>query len=707
MTTIDLSNCDSEPIHTPGSIQPHGWLFVVDRGGIVLAASANTPTLTARSVESLVGNPLRDVLPELAEDAGGWASQSIEVERDGKPFDITTSESAERLLVEVEPALSQAATQVIERQIRHIAGMQRSRGVLDTLKLAAKSVRELGGHDRVMVYRFRPDLSGEVVVDERADDLPSFLGQRYPASDIPAQARRLYTINLTRMIVDVDSKPSPIVPAARQHIDLTPAALRSVSPIHLEYLRNMGVQSSFSVSILIGGQLWGLIAGHHRQPRYLSRGQRAYCELLAQNIALVVDTEARRELAGAMERAGESHTRIVGRAASEEDLVQTLAASADDLRAIIPAAGIAVVLDRRVVTRGDVPQRATVETLASSLDARDIRVFTTAAAQREWPELDFGTTSGVLAAQFNPSASGWIFWFRPEVVHTVTWGGDPRKSETAGPLGARLTPRGSFDAYIETVRGTSEEWTVAEVSLATRLRDALSDISLRKSVEMARLRELVLGTVSHDLRNPLTAIQMAASMMGESGSEKDLTASITASSRRMRRLLDNLMELTRLQGAGIVLKKERVDLREVGTRIADEARLAFDSDIRIETSGDLHAAVDVTRVEQLLANLLSNARHHGDPAAPITLRFDGSAEHVTISVHNLGPEIPAALRSTLFDPFTTSRVGSSVGLGLGLYIVSRVVQAHAGAIDVDSTAAAGTTFRVTLPRGVTPPSDAP
>ena len=158
-------------------------------------------------------------------------------------------------------------------------------------------------------------------------------------------------------------------------------------------------------------------------------------------------------------------------------------------------------------------------------------------------------------------------------------------------------------------------------------------------------------------------------------------------------------ELSRIQSAGsITLQKERTDLAGVAGRIAAEARLAFESDIRIEREGELTAAVDVTRIEQMLANLLSNARHHGDPAAPILLRLEGQADAVVISVHNQGPEIPEPLRATLFEAFTTSRPASSAGLGLGLYIVSRIVQAHRGSIEVHSKAGEGTTFRVSLPR---------
>ncbi|HYR28234.1 MAG TPA: ATP-binding protein [Thermoanaerobaculia bacterium] len=698
-TPVDLTNCDTEPIHTPGAIQPAGYLFACDRDGRLIACSANAAEIAGvEDAASLIGRELRSILPELEGDAAAWADTPVEVERLGRSFDVTATETHEALLVELEPAASGTAAAAIERQIRQIASLQRSRGVVATLQLAARSVREVVGHDRVMVYRFRPDGSGEVVVDEHAPDLVSFLGQRYPASDIPAQARRLYMKNVIRLIADVAATPSPLVPPERQFLDLSPTVLRSVSPIHLEYLRNMGVGASFSVSISIRGELWGLIAGHHREPRYIARNQRAYCQLLAQHIALVVEAEDRRELAAALEKATEAHTRIVSRASSDEDLVQAIAACGDDLARLVSAQGAAIMHERRIVTVGTTPPRAAIEALVAELTRRQTRSFATAEAPADLPEAELAGSAGVLAMNFNPSAGGWIVWFRPEAVHDVTWGGDPRKNVTAGPLGARLTPRGSFDAWVETVRGTSEPWTPVDLAITTRLRDALAEIALRKSVEAARLREVVLSTVGHDLRTPLSAIQMAAQLMDGESTDTELTASITASSRRMRRLLDNLMELSRVQSGGIVLQRERTDVAAIAERIAEESRLAFDAEVRVVLDGDTTANVDVVRVEQMLSNLVSNARHHGDPAAPVTLRVWGKESSVGLSVHNDGPEIPESLRSTLFDAFTSSHAGTSRGLGLGLYIVSRVVEIHGGTISVRSSAAEGTTFEIDLPR---------
>jgi two-component system, chemotaxis family, sensor kinase Cph1 len=688
---VDLTNCESEPIHLPGSIQPHGTLYVCERDGTIAGASANAVPAGA------VGQPLAELFPELSGPPEKWTMRPIAIERGGRHFDVTTSESDGSLLVEIEPA-SPTDLVAVDRQIRHLGALQRSRGVLPTLEMGAHSVRELGGYDRVMVYRFRPDLSGEVVVDDHAGELPSWLGQRYPATDIPAQARRLYALNVTRMIVDVNGGASPLQPAACRNVDLGPAALRSVSPIHLEYLRNMGVQASFSVSILIAGQLWGLIAAHHRQPLYLSRSQRAYCELLAQHIALVVDAEGRRELADGLARAAERHTRIIDRANSDDDLIQGLAGVGEDLQILVPSSAMALVLGQRIVTTGNAPARDEITRLAALLESRNDREIRSNAVQTDLPGLSLQPAGGVLGINFNPSANGWVFWFRPEMEQTITWGGDPRKNVTSGPLGTRLTPRGSFDAYIETVRGTAEEWSAADLAVSERLRESLAEVALRKSVQLARLRELVIGTVSHDLRSPLTAIRMAASLMDAGTSEPELTASIAASSRRMQRLLDNLMELSRLHSSGITLQREEVSLAEVASRIAAEASMAFESDVRVEASGDTTARVDIVRIEQLLANLLSNARHHGDPTAPVTVHVDGTADSVTIRVHNFGPEIAPAVRDKLFEAFASSRAGTSGGLGLGLYIASRVVAAHGGTITVDSSTGDGTTFRVDIPR---------
>lgn len=669
-------------------------LYVCDRNGAILGSSANA------AEAATPGRALHELYPELGGDAARWITQPVQIARDGRSFDVTTSESGEVLLIEIEPA-SQSDPVAIDRQIRHLGMLQRTRGVRQTLETAARSLREMSGHDRVMVYQFRSDLSGEVVADDHAGDLPSFLGQRYPASDIPTQARRLYTLNVTRMIVDVDGRPSPLVPAEIRAVDLSSAALRSVSPIHLEYLRNMGVRASFSVSILIAGQLWGLIAAHHRQPLYMSRSQRAYCELLAQHISLVVDAEVRRELADATAKATGSHTLIIDRANNDEDLVQALAGTSDELRGLVPSSGIAVVLGQRILTAGAAPARGSIAQLAATLEARGDRTFRSHAAASDLPDVPLAPAAGVLGINFNPGANGWLFWFRPEVVQTVTWAGDPRKSVTSGPLGTRLTPRGSFDAYIETVRGTSEEWSAADLAMAERLRESLGEVALRKTVQLARLRELVIGTVGHDLRSPLTAIRMAASMMDGTSSEAELTASITASSRRMQRLLDNLMELSRLHSSGITLQRETVELAAVAGRIATEAGLAFESAVRLDVAGDTRASVDVVRVEQLLANLLSNARHHGDPDTPVSVTVDGSSpDHVTIRVHNFGPPIPAAVRETLFQAFTTSRAGTAGGLGLGLYIASSVVAAHGGTISVESGERHGTTFQVALPRAL-------
>lgn len=701
--TVDLTNCDREPIHIPGSIQSFGWMLACGDGAAVRQVSANVAELGLGAAEEQPGRRLGELFPELPADLAEWSDE-------GAPYDFahqgrTLTASAHRtpqgFIVEIEPA--EPANGATIPHLTMFRGLQRTRGILPTLAFAAKEIRAITGYDRVMIYRFLPDQSGEVVADDHIPELTPFLGLRYPPTDIPAQARRLYTLNPIRIIVDVQSQPVPIVPplaADGEPLDLSNAILRSVSPIHLEYLRNMGVGASMSISIVIDGRLWGLVACHHRTPRHVSSERRALAQLLAQHISTIIDAEQRRELADAVTRGAEVQARIIGRTGAY-DLLDAVAGAGDDLLSIVFARGAAVSLEGRVALIGETPPRADVLTLIERLRIRGASIWSTNALGTDEPDLapHAAVAAGVLAIRFSPS--GWIVWFRPAIERTIHWGGDPRKGVTVGPHGTRLTPRGSFELYIETVRGQADPWSAVDFDVAERLRGALVGAALERAVETSRLREMIIGTMGHDLRNPLSAISMATQMLSDSpeSERQELTDSIATSTRRMKRLIDNLMELTRIQsGVGIRPEKQELDLAQLAKRICDEARLAFGVLIECASSGDTTVYADPIRIEQVLANLLSNASHHGDPQSPISVRTEGGESVVRLSVHNSGPPIPDEIRGHLFDVYTTTSAGTARGLGLGLYIVGRVVQAHQGKVDVESSAEEGTTFRVTLPR---------
>lgn len=446
-----------------------------------------------------------------------------------------------------------------------LARIQHARGLLGFCQAAAEEVRRFVGFDRVMVYRFDPDGSGEVIAEARDPALESYLGLHYPASDVPQQARELYLRNWRRSIPDVAYQPALLRPALSPLTgappDLSFCALRSVSPLHLEYLSNMGVRASMSLSIVQEGSLWGLIACHHHTPRRLTGTVRAACELFAQTFSLQLQAKEQAEEFADAERIRRVQHAIVEVLGQEDRLAGGLVAQAPRLMRMIPADGLALLIEGRYAALGQVPPEADVRTFAGwvagrcgdgvvALDQLD-GVWPGAAALR-------GITAGALALCVAPEGHDIIIWFREEAVRTVTWAGDPNKPVEATAEGRRLTPRRSFAAWRETVRGRCRPWRAVEIEAARELRVVLLEVVLRRldqvAAERARARErqdLLLAELDHRVKNTLANIQ--ALVRHSSTGAATLETFVGDLNARLRAMAQahSLLSLSRWEGAGL------------------------------------------------------------------------------------------------------------------------------------------------------------
>lgn len=714
---VDLANCDREPIHIPGAIQPHGILLAFDRRLELVTASANLP----QALHSGASVRPEDLGPEV--DA---AVRAIAADRQadvgvvtttiaGRSWDVIIHAVGDVVFVELEPIPADAPdrAQFAWMAQRALDALQRATDTQALLDVATREIRRLNGFDRVMAYRFLHDDSGEVSAEDRRADLEPFLGLRYPATDIPAQARRLYVENPLRLIVDVRYRPAPLVPplhpGTSEPFDLSHSVLRSVSPIHVEYLSNMGVAASMSVSIVVEGRLWGLIACHHTSPRFVTHAVRMACRLLSQTLGLMVE---RNEAAARERRRTAAHASLrvlTVAAARDDDPVRALMLGSETVRELVESTGAAISYDSRIETLGEVPPRPALAALLTWLDTKsndEIVAIDDLAAQLPdvaSPRL----AAGLLAVCFDAERRGWVMWFRPEEIETVRWAGNPDKTYPEGPLGGRLSPRGSFAEYTQTVRGRARPWTVADIDVAATLRSELLASSLRRSNEFERARDLFMGVVGHDLRGPLNAIGLAAELIADGGALDQATLTrvsdrLTSSTHRMRRMVDQLLDFSRLQsGLGLGIQAVRTDLHALARNIIDEATIARPGgEVTLRLSGSPELEIDGDRIGQVLANLLSNARHHGSPSTPIVVDIRGDDLRVVISVVNHGPTIPPALLPRLFDPYKPESIrkrGNRGGLGLGLHIVKQIIDGHQGTIVVDSVDDR-TSMTVELPR---------
>ncbi|MCA8971274.1 MAG: response regulator [Planctomycetes bacterium] len=725
-----LETCASEPIRIPAAIQPHGVLLVVREPNLeVVMASANaahmfSEDVLGRRLDEFVTDPsMRCLVAAAASDPRDAGEIRLETSAGGS-WPARLHRASGHLVVELfeRDDTTDLALPTYLQLVRRFDCIRRIEDIEPLCEAVASEVRDLLGFDRVMVYRFDRDDHGVVIAEECATDMEPFLGLHYPESDIPAQARALYVENPIRVIVDARYVPVPLVPAhvSGTPLDLSHAALRSVSPIHCEYLQNMGVTASLSISIVVDGRLWGLIACHDRAPRQPSHVHQLACEFLADAMSVRISELERIRTLRSKATACSVQLQLIEQMIAAPQFAEGLADGKRSLSDLIPCDGAAVIAHDEITCMRTTPTPAELRELRDVLRARsrievlDIQRL----ASLHPPAAAWGDrAAGMIAVPLSPDGSDWLLWFRTEQVHTVRWAGDPRKQAAAATPSGRLSPRGSFAEWTETVRGACAPWETWQVEVASEFRTAIVAGVIHQASELQRLnarledaslhKDRMLATVSHELRNPLNAITgwVRLARMGLAGEKlEQALETIERNAVLQARLIDDLLDVSRFQRGAVQLETAPIDLVEVIRAAVDAVRpsargqgVTVDMQIYAD-SGEIIG--DFGRLQQVVWNLLSNAiKFSGkDSAVDVGLHRDGSRLVLEVSDHGEGLE-PGQLQ-VIFEPFrranTTKR--TTAGLGLGLSIVKNIVELHGGEVTAHSDGlGTGVTMRVHLP----------
>lgn len=556
--SLSLTNCDREPIHLLGSIQPLGFLLSVSTDWTVLRASANIEGFLGWPADAVIGQPVNrvlaaDLLHEIRGRLQTVAGTGI-VERlfgqqlkpDGPLFDVAVHISGRETVLEFEPStgLLPAPLSVLRSMLARVERQTVPRAMY---REAARQIRALTGLDRVMVYRFADDGTGDVVAESADNELPPFLGLRYPASDIPVQARALYRRNYLRVIADVDAEPVPILPSALpegDQLDLSMSGIRSVSPIHLEYLRNMGVRASMSISVLRRGELWGLIACHHREPIRLDLEIRSTAELFGQMFSYLLESREREEDTAYDLQTREVHDRIATAFANPEQSMGNIPEFLTGVADYLPSDGVGIYYAGQISLSGTTPTRDEFTQLVRFLNkTASGRVFATHQLSEVFsPAADYPMrATGILSIPISRTPRDYLVFFRKEVEKTVNWAGEPAKPALVGPHGVRLTPRKSFDAWRESVRNQSEAWTGRELRAAESLRATLIELVLRitdsaqsRRVAAEQTQEILIAELNHRVRNILGLVRGLVSQ--SAAAAKDIRHLVESLDQRIRSL---------------------------------------------------------------------------------------------------------------------------------------------------------------------------
>ncbi|NVO16118.1 MAG: GAF domain-containing protein [Rhodoplanes sp.] len=749
---VDLTSCDREPIHVPGGIQPHGVLLAfVEPELRPVSVSADIEAFTGLLPQAVLNAPLATCMTEasvarlsavLAGDdlaAANPIAIALRTPAGVRDVDGIVHRHDGLTILELEPRdEEQRPSGSFFRSIRTaIRRLQTAVDLKAACEIAAHEVRRITGFDRVKIYRFAADWSGQVIAEERGGGIPSLYDFHFPASDIPAQSRALYTSNPVRIIPDIGYRPSPLVPDRNPvtggPIDLSFAVLRSVSPVHIEYMVNMAVHGAMSVSIVRDGRLWGLISCHNTLPRFVSFEVRQACELIAQVLTWQIAVLEEAEIVRHSVRVRAVQQRLLHGLGGRKDLHAGLIRGGDEMLALMSAAGFALSGFDGVTTYGQTlsePEITALVAWLARIDSRDVFDTDCLAAVHPASAGNPETVSGVLAVPLGRASTYFMLWFRPEVAQTVTWGGDPHKPVRIGPLGERLQTRASFDAWREVVRGRSRLWQPHEIVAAIEIRDLVVDVILSKAEELEGVnRQLARSNdelesfayvASHDLKEPLRHIEAFAGLLKESlpadseGRLGDMVGGIETSSRRLRALINDLAEYSRVGRQARPLAAVPLD-EVLADVLADLRPVLEETGATVSATALPEVLCDRSQIRQVLQNLISNALKYRHPDRSPAITVDGVVEagaaseidrgpaaepvrRVRIVIADNGIGFDEKYREQIFEPFQRLHGPDEYeGTGIGLAICRKIVQRHGGSISAASRADIGSTFTFTLP----------
>jgi len=752
--TVDLTNCDKEPIHIPGLIQPHGILFVLKEPHLeILQVSNNTfdfigihpQELLKKNLHYLLDleqiNHIQECLLEDFESVNPLEI-SIKTQTEIVIFDGIIHRFNGSLILELEPKKLKESINFFSfyHLIKSsIAKMQNASTLHELCQVIVKEVRKITGFDRVMLYRFYLEGAGTIIAEDKLENDNPYLNLHYPASDIPKQARQLYTLNLVRLIPDVNYQPVELIssdnPVNNKSLDLSLSVLRSVSPIHIEYLKNMGVAASMSISLIKDKKLWALIACHHNSTKYLNYELRTACEFLGQVMSLeLVAKEDNEDLDYKMSLKS-IQSKFIEALPQNENFMDGLVKDKSNLLNLVGAQSVAIYANNHLSVIGKTPQKAEIQDLIEWMGTKiNNDIFYTDCLPKIYPNAEKfkNVASGLLALSISQIQNNYILWFRPEVIQTVNWGGNPNKSVEVGQDGSlRLSPRKSFELWQETVRLKSLPWKQCEIDAVLELKNAIVGVVLRKADELARINiELARSNseldafayiASHDLKEPLRGIhnyssfliEDYANVLNEEGVSKLQT--LVRLTQRMEDLINSLLHFSRL--GRVELAMQKTNLNELVKNVIDILSISFKEtkvDIRIPRPLPF-VRCDRVQVSEVFTNLISNAIKYNDKVDKwVEIGFlesghelenknsqpseDKTSQDIVFYIRDNGIGIREKHLDTIFRIFkrlhAPNRYGG--GTGAGLTIAKKIVERHDGRIWVESKYGEGSTFYFTL-----------
>ena len=736
-----IAACERWSIHAPDAIQDWGALLVAGaQDRVVRYASANLADLTGHAAAAVIGRALPGWLgPPPAPPLPRRAVLPAPLRPGAAAPVVGWHQSGELLYVEIEPGPLDHAAPGGDGDAgldlwKHAANLiEGLRGAAQSAALfaeAASAMRAITGFDRCMVYRFDAEGNGEVVADDSADGIERLLGLHYPATDVPQPARQIYLRRRVRMIPDIDAAVVPLLGTtpAGGVLDLSPSALRAVSPCHLAYIRTMGMRAALSVALTVEGRLWGLLVCQHRTPRRVALNVRGVCDLIGRVTSLMIttlrDAEAACVARARQERIAAISACVTAGPEGSDGLLSGLMAVPQDLLAVCDASGAVIRYRGRTVSLGQAPHGDAATALLDALlaaapaDGAPFAVTDLQGVMAPARPAAIGTeVAGALLLPLRHAPGEALLWLRPEQARLVAWGVDAPTDAATG----EMRPSRSFAQWQQQVRGQSLPWLPADLAAATALRDEIDRLlagfaeRMRQARDEAdrasRAKSEFLATMSHEIRSPLSGLLGVLELLRGtpmSNEQVRMAGMIHNSATLLLAVLNDILDFSKIDAGALSVIPEPTALRELVDEIVQPhaisaARKGIDMTLSIDAAVPGWLLADRLRLRQILSNLLSNAVKFTSAGA-ISVAVDVLAgtpvATLRVVVRDSGIGMTEDVMARLFNPFvqadgsTTRRFG---GTGLGLAIARKLARLMDGELAVSSVAGAGSSFTLTLP----------
>ncbi|MBG48445.1 MAG: histidine kinase [Pseudozobellia sp.] len=735
---VNLENCEDEAIHIPGLIQPHGFLISIDADKeIINVCSENISQFLDYRYDEILGKRIDDILgKDFKETLREFKSNSLEKKTvfrtyNDQSYALTIHKSQENIIFEAEPnkvPLNEEGN-LFESSKRLLSSIEDTNSLKELSQSVATAIKNITGYDRVMIYKFDHEYNGEVYAEVREEHLEPFLGLHYPHTDIPPQARALYIKNLLRIIGDIDYVPAKLytfVESKVDTLDLSLSVLRSVSPIHVEYLKNMGVGATLTVSLIHKGKLWGLVACHHYSTKFLSQETRNAVKLYGYFITSQIDVRILNEQYEVAKKANEYVDKLSSKNSEfKRDSLVSLFQD-DAIYQLCNGSGFSACIDGKVYSNGETPTEEDIRLISEVLF--DIQIDGNLITST-FPRQNKGL--GSVAEKFPGinfhmlDDTNYLMWFREPTIKNIKWAGDPSKAIEKDKKG--LSPRKSFETFTENVKDTSKPWLQPEIDACNKfkfffqsfLRAILTNEDKEKQRILTENLKAVnselenIGWISaHDLQEPLRKIRMMASTMLEDQQRFQVTEAaekrisrMSKSAERMQTLIKDILEYNRASSEEDNF--EKVDLNDLLQEIKKELKETLEEEkAELVIEGHLPEVSGLQfLIKQCLLNPIHNAIKFKHPDRKLQIRIFNDQNHSksdmysVISIQDNGIGFDNQHNEKIFKIFSRLHSKSDYeGTGIGLAFCKKIMLKHRGFIDANGRPNEGAAIRLYFPK---------